>query len=73
MVRYLNIQDAAEYLGYSRGYFAQLVREYHIPRKGPGGKRFDVRDLEAFMDDPGVFMNQLQPPPRRGAFTPVAF
>lgn len=73
MRRYLNRGEAAEYLGYSRSYFNRIVQEYRIPSKGPSRNRFDVQDLEQFMDNPACFLDQepTAAPRRTGQFTPL--
>jgi len=71
--RYLSLADAATFCGYRPGYFSKLLRRYALPRKGPGGNRFDVLDLEHFMSDPDAFKPGSMPKRqhRAGGFTPV--
>ena|GEM_PF-5534085 len=71
--RYLNQEDAARYLGYSPSYFARLVNEHQIPRRGAHGRRYDVRDLERFMEEPDYFLRITPMVHTRtgGRFTPV--
>lgn len=73
--RWLNSAEAAAYCGYSRSTFMKNVRRYKIPRYGPKHNRFDRWDLDAWMQDPNVFLrkNYVLPWRRRapGDFTPV--
>lgn len=48
---YLNSLQAAEYVGYSRGYFYKLVENGSIPCTKLRGKtlRFKVADLDKFL------------------------
>ncbi|MDR3044033.1 MAG: helix-turn-helix domain-containing protein [Desulfovibrio sp.] len=70
---YLNTKQAAAYLGYSVKRFSIYAREGSIPRRGPRLNRFRIVDLDAFMENPRVFVSQASTPrPRtREGFTPI--
>jgi AraC-like DNA-binding protein len=59
---YFNIKEAAAYCGYkSESHFGKLLRDYRVPRKGPGGTRYAQADLDRFMDDPRAFIPTRRP------------
>ena len=52
---YIAAKEAAEYCGYTYGYFRRLAADYKIPKRGPGGNRYATKDLDIFMNDPMFF------------------
>jgi predicted DNA-binding transcriptional regulator AlpA len=72
--RWLNLRQATHYCGYtSEKYFAQLAREYTIPKHGPRFNRFDRFELDEWMTNRDAFRaeERVRRPRRRGSFTPV--
>lgn len=70
---YLNVKQAAAYLGYGVSTFREYARRGNLPRYGPKGNRFRRADLDAFMADPFAFSSPVQVRRRlRTGFTPVA-
>lgn len=67
---YLTLKEAAQYCGYSARQFRRHVEQFSIPAKGPRRNRFCVADLDAWMDNPSVFLKPILS--RNGKrFTPV--
>ncbi len=59
--QYLTYKEAAEYLGYSTGYFRRLVRNYDIPSYGPGNNRFRKMELDKWMENKDIFTETNRP------------
>lgn len=67
---YLNLKQAAAYLGYAVSTFRAYASSWNIPRMGPRRNRFRKEDLDAWMQNPAVFRRQRLPRKRAG-FKPV--
>ena len=51
-------QQAAEYLSYAPRTFRELSKKYLLPTYGPRRNRFRKEDLEAFMSNPVIFLEE---------------
>ncbi|ABM29792.1 helix-turn-helix transcriptional regulator [Nitratidesulfovibrio vulgaris] len=67
---YLNLKQAAAYLGYAVSTFRAYASSWDIPRMGPRRNRFRKEDLDAWMANPAAFKRQREPR-RRTGFKPV--
>ncbi len=67
---YLNLKQAAAYLGYAVSTFRAYASSWNIPRMGPRRNRFRKEDLDAWMANPAAFKRQREPR-RRTGFKPV--
>ena len=52
---FFTTEKAAEYCGYRKSTFRDLMREFDIPRHGPRGTKFSRTVLDAFMANPKMF------------------
>ncbi|MDP2848281.1 MAG: helix-turn-helix domain-containing protein [Humidesulfovibrio sp.] len=70
---YLTVEEAAAHVGKSLRTLSRWVEKYQIPRKGPYRNQFSKADLDAFMDNPDVFLAAKVHMPRHrgGSFTRV--
>ncbi|SNR98816.1 hypothetical protein SAMN04488503_2206 [Humidesulfovibrio mexicanus] len=70
---YLTVEEAAAHVGKSTRTLLRWAKQYQIPRKGPCRNQFGRADLDAFMDDPEVFLAAKIHMPRHkgGGFTRV--
>lgn len=57
---YYSTSQAAEYCGYSLKTFKKYVKEYPLPRKGPGNNRYAKSDLDMWMESPASFLPSRQ-------------
>lgn len=54
---YYSLKDAAHYCGYkSVSHFRDMIREYHVPAKGPKENKYAEADLDLFMEKPRAFL-----------------
>ncbi|WCB45182.1 helix-turn-helix transcriptional regulator [Nitratidesulfovibrio vulgaris] len=68
---YLNLKQAAAYLGYAVSTFRAYASSWNIPRMGPRRNRFRKEDLDAWMQNPAVFHGGSTKKRKRSGFTPV--
>jgi len=73
MSPFLTPAQAAKYVAYTRQHFGRLVKEYKIPRYGPELTRYRQSDLDAWMENPYIFVSPSSTGSarRRSTFTPV--
>ncbi len=55
---YLTQHQAAEFLSYAPRTFRELSKKYYLPTYGPRRNRFRKEDLEAFMSNPVIFLEE---------------
>jgi hypothetical protein len=53
---YLNLKDASTYCGYKPRTFSDIVKQYNIPKYGPRRNKFSVSDLDIWMQNTVIFM-----------------
>lgn len=53
---YLNLKDASTYCGYKPRTFSDLVKQYNIPKYGPKRNKFSTTDLDNFMENTVIFL-----------------
>jgi hypothetical protein len=69
MPRWLKSEEAATYCGFSLDHFTTLARRYHLPKHGPGNKRFDRSELDRWMLEPQCFV--ISPSRRKTVLQPI--
>ncbi|WP_243438180.1 helix-turn-helix domain-containing protein [Fundidesulfovibrio soli] len=55
---FLTQAQAAEYLSFAPRTFRDLSKKYLLPTYGPKRNRFRKEDLEAFMSNPVIFLEE---------------
>ena len=68
---YMNMKQAAAYLGFAVSTFRAYASSWSIPRLGPKRNRFRKEDLDAWMQNPAVFHGGAPKKRKRSGFTPV--
>lgn len=68
---YMNLKQAAAYLGFAVSTFRAYASSWNIPRLGPKRNRFRKEDLDAWMQNPAVFHGGAPKKRKRSGFTPV--
>ncbi len=69
---YMNLKQAARYLGYHPDTFRRKLRDYDIPRYGPEGNKFAQSVLDLFMQDPDNFKKGKQYQRKKNVKTTVS-
>jgi len=69
---FFNFKGAAEWCGYHPDTFRRKLKDYDLPRSGPGKTRFAKSVLDAFMECPESFKKlSVVPGGRRRGMKPV--